>query len=171
MPKLPPKPNVGDPILQKWINHIHLHVQAQSERQISPPFPPTNLKVIPGPGSNHVRFTGGANATGHTILASPNPNWDPTNTDNHVFDIGHGTEFPHVIGRPGVKWFYWIIATRDGLKSDPPVGPVSATTLALNTALTPSPVAKQQPGNVIRDSTTQRPTVILPGLTRGGRKP
>lgn len=169
MPILPRKPRVNDPYLQKWIDHVHDFIKTQPNRQISAPGAPSNLRVNPGPGQNHLTFTGGRGATGHIILASPTPTWDPTTPGSSIFDIGQSTEFPHVTGRANVAHFYWVVATRDGLKSDPPVGPVSGTTLALNVALTPTLATKSQPGNIALDESTKLPTVTLPGLTRGGR--
>lgn len=170
MAKLPVRPLVDNPGLQKWIDRIHRVVEAQSTSPTTPPGRPSSVKITPGPGQNHVRFVAGLGADSHIVLASPNPTWDPTAKDNHLFPIGAASEFPHVVGRPGVPWYYWVVAVRNGLKSDPPTGPFKGITLALNTSLVPSAAPRTAPGNVVRDSTTQLPTIPLPGLTRGGRR-
>lgn len=167
--RLPRKPNVPDPSFQKWINHVHSWMEAQPVKQVAPPGPPSELRIVSGPGQNHLSFKGGQGATSHIILASPNPVWNPTDEGSHIFDIGQSTSFPHVIGQPNVSHFYWVVATRDGFKSDPPVGPIKGTTLGLAVPLTPPSSTRSQPGNVVLDSSTQLPTVSLPRLTRGSR--
>lgn len=168
---LPHKPTVSDPTLQKWINHVHSFISKQVPTSISPPGNPSNLLVTPGPGQNHIRFTGGVNASGHIILASPSPVWNPTNAGNQAFDIGISTEFPHVVGQADKKMYYWVVAVRNGLSSHPPVGPVSSTTLALNIPLVSPLSTRQQPGNVTLSDQTDLPTIQVPGLTRGDRQP
>ncbi len=170
MSNLPQKPNVADPILQKWINTLHRYVNAMPGLASAPPNAPSNIKVTPGPGQNLLTFTAGNGATSHLIQISPYPVWNPSTAGNAIIDIGASSQFTHSTGVPYKTYYYWIIAVNNGFKSHP-VGPVSAETLSLTTSTTEPNVDAAQPGNVVESQSTQLPTTILPGLTRGGRAP
>lgn len=128
---------------------------------------PTNLKVNPLPGGNQILFTAGDNADGHLLLFSPTQNFDPTQPDNGVVDLSQSTHYTHVVGIPGVKRFYWLVAQRGDQKSDPPTGPVAGTTLGLAIPATPHPYVPPSQ-NIVKSNETGKPTILV--TRRGGSR-
>ena len=134
------------------------------ERVIPPniaPKAPANVTAHPMPGGVQITFTGGEGADKHLILVSDKATWDPTEVNNHVIDVGQGTLHVHHVGQAGVKRYYWVVAKRGNATSNPPTGPVSATTLGLNVAAAASQFVPLKP-NLTKSFATNRATVLRP---------
>lgn len=120
---------------------------------------PSNITVKPLPGAHQITFTAGDSSDGHLLLTSATPTWNPTHADNHIIDLGLSTKHVDIVGQPGVDRYYWIVAKRGNVRSDPPTGPIKATTLALATPAAASkfvPLGKE----VVQSIQTGHATVL-----------
>lgn len=138
---------------------------APTERQA--PGRPNNVTVRPLPGGNEVTWTAGDSADGHIIKFSDQPTWNPSNVNNHVVDVGISTHWTHNVGQANAPFYYWVVAKRGGILSDPPTGPIAGTTLGL---ATPAANAKYVPpgAQIVQDRETGHSVILT--TKRGGGK-
>jgi hypothetical protein len=120
---------------------------------------PSNVTVKPLPGGHEITFTAGDSSDGHLLLVSDQPTWNPARANNHVIDLQLSTKHVDMVGTPGVARYYWLVAKRGNVRSDPPTGPVSGTTLPLATPAAASkfvPLGKQ----VVKSAQTGHATIL-----------
>lgn len=132
-----------------------------------PPGKPSNITIRPLPGGNQVMFTGGDGADKHILQISNTPNWDPTKAGSGKIDLGESTHYNDNVGIGGVTRFYWLVAKRGNMATDPPTGPESGTTLALGTPAAP-PIFVPPTPNIAKSVATGKPTILVP--RRGGQR-
>src|SRR5438034_225435 len=101
---------------------------------VVPPAAPTNLRVIPQGGGNIVQFTR-SDGDGYVLYR----NTVPSLNGARRIDLGRSNQYVDDVGAGAVEVFYWI-AAKLGQLSSIIVGPVSGTTLALGTGITPPPL-------------------------------
>lgn len=167
MARLPEIPKDLPPHHQSFFKQIYqvLGRIAPSERQA--PGRPTNVTVRPLPGGNEVTWTAGDSADGHIVQFSPSPTWNPSNVSNHVIDVGISTHWTHNVGAGGQTLYYWVVAKRGGILSDPPSGPITGISLGL--AVPAAPAKYVPPGTqIVQDQETGH-SVILTTKRGGGR--
>lgn len=100
-----------------------------------PPRAPTNLAIVPIAGGNAIQFTR-SDGDYYRLYVSNSPDFGAAN----VIDLGDTGQYSHVFGEAAITKFYWVKAFKSsGMPSDP-AGPLSGTSLALNTGTTvPTP--------------------------------
>jgi hypothetical protein len=105
------------------------------QKGATPPDAVTNLRAIPIAGGVIIQFTRPLNADSYTLYWNKLPEIGSATP----VDIGAAAQYQDNIGDGGVRRYYFIKAKRSGMESLP-AGPVTATSLALNTpAVVPDP--------------------------------
>jgi hypothetical protein len=108
------------------------------QQSVIAPAPPTNLKATAKAGGIIIQFT---RSDGDSFVIYRNTTATLKNTVR--IDLGGGNYYCDEIGAGAETRYYWVRAKKGNLESSL-VGPVSATTLALGTAITPP---EQPPGD------------------------
>lgn len=136
-----PVPMRGDwNSLRPFLQDIHKALSVL-QSSIMPPAPVTNLVATAKAGGVIVQFTR-SDGDQFILYANTTPN---LNGAVRV-DLALQAEYVDEVGAAAVKKYYWVKAKRGQIESTI-AGPVSATTLALGTPITPpvAPAATQTP--------------------------
>lgn len=165
MRQVPPH---ADYDMRQFLEELRRKVEDLSPSTLPIVGSPTNLTVTPGPGTNTIQFTANDGADRHLLYISETGTWDPTKAGSYVIDLGSSTLYVDHVGRAAVKRYYWLVGiTRTGIRSDPPTGPKSSTTLSLTT---PGTVPRYVPPstNLKRTDLSGQPSIIA---GRSGGRP
>ena len=155
-PKVRAVPITADPGLSGFLADIkkatdHLLSAA------APPQAPIGLSFIPTSGGIVVQFTR-SNATNFRLYASATNDRSAA----RIIDLGSNNSYSDNLGQGGVDQWYWVEAiSQTSATPSPLVGPVKATSLALNTPVTVPPIKQPSYGSVY-DTTlgTTRPAIF-----------
>jgi hypothetical protein len=103
--------------------------------QLAPPTVPTNLKVTPISFGNLVQWTRSVNADWFEVL------WNtvPDLATAQIVPVGDAAQWTDNIGKNGILRYYWVRAARNNGYRSNPSAPLSGTSLASGTAVTPPP--------------------------------
>jgi hypothetical protein len=145
------------PEQQMWAQSIVSAIK-NLQTSVVPPAPPTNFTVTPKAGGNIIQFTR-SDGDSYSVYRNTVPNLNGAQR----FDLGLGNEYVDDVGAGAIKLYYWVRAKLGQLTSTR-VGPISGTTLALGTAITPPtpPPGSQTPTSSNEDNQ------VIPGFPSGG---
>lgn len=103
----------------------------------APPGLPANLKVTPQSFGNLIQWSRGTGADFHEVLW----NTKPTIINAQVVPVQNAAQWQDNIGKNGVQRWYWVRAVKQvalhAVTRTVEVGPISGTTLASGTGVTP----------------------------------
>lgn len=141
---IPEVPMISDwPALRRYLCELRKAVK-RLEESVVPPRPVTNLTATPKPGGIWVQFSR-SDADYYTLFR----NSVKALAGSVRFDLGNTATFADELGAGDETRYYWVQAHKGALVSET-IGPVSATSLALDTeAVEPEPPpAYEQPAEV-----------------------
>jgi plastocyanin len=107
----------------------------QLRQRTSLPGSPTNLRATAQSFQNLVQWSRTADADYYEVVSALKPNLsDPSAVTT---DVGNSVSWTDNVGNHSITKYYWVRARKLTGSSSPNVGPVSATTLAAGTGVTP----------------------------------
>ena len=130
---LPPVPSNIDPNLKRFLTALRTHVLSESP-SIIPPEAVSNLAATAKAGGVIIQFTR-SDAESYILMRNTSKVIDGAIR----FDIGNSNRFVDDIGASGITAYYWVKGKKGRIEGAV-AGPVSATTLDLDTAITPPSV-------------------------------
>ena len=155
---LPSVPKGLDPQHQRFLQELRDAVEKLPQSSGIPPSSISNLRVTPIPGGNQVTFTRAGDATGYLLRISDTPNWNPVH--DFQIDMGDTNLFNDLLGQSGVKRYYQVISKKGDLLS-PPIGPLTAISLAPS-SVTTLPIPPVSSPDIVHSTDTGRNTFVSP---------
>lgn len=139
--KLPSVPYDLDPRLRIFLQEVKNAIESTSP-DTEPLDTVTNLRVTPIAGGNKIQFTK-SNGEAYTLYIGTTQDI----TQAYAQGIGSQSEYDHIVAAAAVTRYYWVVTNATNKKDSLPAGPISGTTLALNTPVViPTPPPMYDPG-------------------------
>ena len=129
--QIPRIPQNVDPGLRKFLEAVKRNVLA-IQSSVLPPETVTSLTATAKAGGVIIEFTR-SDADKYTLLRNTTKTMDGA----VQFDLGNSNRFVDDIGASAITAYYWVRGKK-GVIEGLTAGPVTATTLALDTEITPS---------------------------------
>ena len=120
------------PALQAHLQDVR-EVLLQLRATQAPPSVPQNVQVTPQAFGNTLQWSRSVNADYYEVLHSTTPNI----ANATVVNVGNSASYTDTVGKNGIQKWYWIRAHKLTGPRSLETMPVSATTLASGTAVTP----------------------------------
>ena len=143
VPEVPTKLDNG-PQHRRFLVDMREQVLQLRGRLAVPPNP-SNLRATAQGFAILIQWTQSNDADYYELLKSPNGQMNSSTLQ--TIDVGNCSSYTDYVGQAGITYFYWLRARKSTGSASANVGPVSATTLAAGTGVTPPP--PPPPANIL----------------------